>query len=154
MMRSVTHNFDVAAPIELVFPLFDAQHEAEWAPDWRYTPREPQPFRTIRNAVFEVPHNAAFEDPQAQSPELWVVLEFDAGAHRVEYLAVHGRHFVRRVTVTCQPHGRETRVSVRYDLTALDADGQAKLSHFDDSYLASWERPVRDAARRRLGAAQ
>jgi len=150
MMRSVTHDFDVAAPIEAVFPLFDAQHEAEWAPGWQYTPREPQPFRTTRNAVFEVPNNAVVHGPQPQDPELWVVLEFDAASRRAEYLAVRGREFVRRVTVTCTPHEGNTRVSVRYDLTALNADGRAQLAHFSESYLASWEQPVRDAARRRL----
>jgi hypothetical protein len=153
MMHSAAHEFDVAAPIELVFPLFDARNEAEWAPDWKYTPCEPQPFRLMRNAIFEVPSNAVYDDSRAESPELWIVLDFDEVAHRVEYLALRGRHFVRRVTVACQPRGRETHVSVRYDLTALDAEGTAKLAHFDKSYLATWEQPVRDAARRRQLAA-
>jgi hypothetical protein len=153
MIRSVTHDFEVAAPVESVFPLFDAQHEAEWAPEWRYTPLEPRPFRTTRNAVFEVDNNAAVHGEDLRHPELWVVLEFDTVAHRAEYLAVHGRDFLRRVTVSCAPRGDGTRVSVRYDLTALTAAGQATLAHFEESYLATWEQPVREAARRRLSAA-
>jgi hypothetical protein len=141
--RTVAHEFAVEAPVEHVFPLFDAQHEAEWVEGWRFQPLAPTPYRTQPNAVFEVPHG--------DGTEFWVVLEFDPAAHRAEYLALRGRDLVRRVRVRCSPEGPLTRVAVSYTLTPLTPTGASGMARYDESFLRGWEEPVRKAAARRAG---
>src|SRR5262245_2470770 len=111
LRRRCEASFDVPAPIERVFPLFDAVEEQKWAEGWRIEPVQPVPFRVERNAVFLT----------GAGPEraVWTVLRFDAALHEAEYLVVAQDFQQRWIRVRCASEGGGTRVTVSYDVTAL-----------------------------------
>jgi hypothetical protein len=117
------------------FPMFDPVREAEWADGWRIEAVHPRPFRFEKDAVFEVP------GPNAVV-EVWTVVDVDAEACRVDYLAVAGRDLVRRVTVRCMAEGGGTRVMVRYRVTAWTPAGVARAGEYSRAFIEAWRIPV------------
>src|SRR5689334_10777405 len=51
-----TEEFEVAAPADVVFPLFGPDRESDWASDWRPEPVYPVEVKAVEGAVFRTSH--------------------------------------------------------------------------------------------------
>ena len=95
------------------FDLFTAAGERLWVPGW--SPRffgqaEPQKSGLV------------FETGEGANATIWVVLESDRKSGRLKYARITPGSRAGTVEVCLTSSGRETQVSVAYDLTALSAD--------------------------------
>ena len=134
-----SHEFNVAAPIERVFPLFTPDGESDWAPEWTPTPVMPETIRAETNAVF-------LTDGQG-GKVIWTMLSYDPENLRVEYLATDPSFQQRWITVQCESLSDElSSVRVTYVSTALSDDGAAKIQKYDEDFIRQWEVPVRKYA--------
>jgi hypothetical protein len=103
--------FTAEAPVEEVFPLFGAERERAWDPDWAPQFVWPLPARDEEGMVFTVAHGPG----QA----VWVNTQFDPQAHRVGYAYVLPGHFTTRIALQLTPIQGQTRVEVHYERTSL-----------------------------------
>ena len=134
--------FTVALPRDATMALFTAEGEREWAADgWnpRFLSGER---RDGSGAVFTTEHSGH---------TTWVMVD-----HRpecVRYARVTDG--LTAGTIAVEVVGADadrTQVRVTYDLTALSAEGDRWLEHFDAGYaaeIASWASDIADAIQRR-----
>lgn len=141
---SETFRFSVAAPMAIVFPLFGANRERLWAPDWEPSfiwPSEPD---DRRGMVFTVAHG----DRQAT----WVNTDFDPIAGYVRYVYVLPEIMTTVITLRLQEHHAATDVEVRYERTSLNetADERVRESARQDAVAGpEWASQIRDYLARR-----
>jgi len=140
--------FTVALPLEQTMALFTADGEREWAGDG-WDPRFLSPERRDGpGAVFTTEHSGH---------TTWVMV--DHQSDRVRYARVSdgltaGTIAVQAVAEVDPDAGADpnvTRVRVTYDLTALSAEGERWLAHFDAGYadeIASWAGDIARAINR------
>jgi hypothetical protein len=123
-------SFELAAPLEVVRPLFTAEGERRWAPGWE--PVWPDDAHT--HEVGEVWRTSGV------LPTTWVTVE--AGEDQVRYARVSVEDSAGLVTVAFTQADGRTTVTVAYDLTALSDAGAQRLDEFAASYdqmLAHWQ---------------
>lgn len=135
--KVVTHEFQVDAPTDPVFALFDPIAERDWVPGW-----EPQ---AVAPPELSCEPGSVFFLDREHGREIWTVLSHDPRRHVAEYLATTPDFQQRWITVKCSEADQSTRVSVSYRLTALSDAGQAALADFTEADLRAWEAPVRAA---------
>jgi hypothetical protein len=135
--------FTVALPREQTMALFTAEGERAWAGDG-WDPRYPASERRDRSgAVFTTGH--------AGHDTTWVMV--DHGPDCVRYARVTGGLTAGTIAVEVVAADVDaTRVRVTNDHTALSAEGERWLGHFDASYaaeIASWADDIARAISRR-----
>lgn len=125
------HAIDLPLAIKEAFPLFTPLGEMHWVDDW--TPRfiHPPDGKTCDGMVFTTGEGDEFT--------LWSCIEWRPEAHRVRYARVMPASRFAHVAVQCLSLGSgSTRVEVRYELTALNESGSAKLDALtEDAFRAS-----------------
>ncbi len=117
--------------LDAVLPLFTAEGERRWAPDW-------EPVWADESHQHEVGEVWTTAGPLLTT---WVTV--DTGATHVRYARLAIGDSAGLVTVTCAENGGRTTVTVDYDLTALSDAGPDRLESFAASYddmLAHWQR--------------
>jgi hypothetical protein len=120
------HQIDIAIPIEEALALFTPIGEMRWIADWRPVFLHPADGKTEEGMVFTTGEGEDFT--------IWSCIEWSPERHRVRYARVTPASRLAHVTVECAPLARrQTRVSVRYDLTALNAAGQATLESLSET---------------------
>jgi len=107
-------HFTARAPIESVFPLFGADKERLWAPDWKPAFVWPAPTEDRQGMVFKVAHG----DRSA----IWVNTVLDSSANKVQYVYVIPDVVVTVITLSLKSDAASTDVAVTYDRTALTPD--------------------------------
>jgi hypothetical protein len=121
--------FVADASIETVFPLFGAERERVWAPDW--DPRFVWPPVALdqEGMVFSVAHG--------ERNAVWVNTVFDRSGHRAQYVYVLPDHFVTVIDVRLTAQQESARVDVTYERTALSAEADPIVRRMGDHDGAS-----------------
>jgi hypothetical protein len=99
------------APFEVAWPLFGADNERVWAPDWEPVFLWPEKAFDQEGMVFKVRHGA--------KTAVWVNTAFDSIRKRIQYVYVIPDVVVTVITLKLMPNGHSTAVDVVYERTAL-----------------------------------
>lgn len=115
-------------------PEGERAYEPGWAPEY-FEPGTPAPQAGL-----------AFRTRADAAETLWLVLEYDAAAHRAAYARVVPGERLGIVTVRCEAEGSGSRVHVAYDQTAMSPAGQRTLDAFTeeafDAMLREWRAAI------------
>jgi len=137
-----TGNFVLPLGVDEAFPLFSAEGERRWVPDWSPTYLHPAESSIDAGTVFRTTHGG--EDT------IWLVLRYEPTDAIAEYARLTPGSRVGTVRVQCEalPDGT-TRVAVTYTLTALAEPGNAVLRKLTpDAYRAmldNWRERILEA---------
>jgi hypothetical protein len=101
------------APFEVAWPLFGADAERAWAPDWEPVFLWPEKALDQEGMVFKVRHG--------EKTAVWVNTAFDPIERRIQYVYVIPDVVVTVITLELMPDGHSTAVRVVYERTALAA---------------------------------
>jgi hypothetical protein len=99
------------AAFEIAWPLFGADKERAWAPDWQPVFLWPQKAFDQEGMVFKIRHG--------ETHALWVNTALDPMARRIQYVYVIPDVVVTVITLKLMPNGRTTTIDVVYERTAL-----------------------------------
>jgi hypothetical protein len=131
--------FELPLGRRAAFRLFTARGEELWVPGW--APR----FPVASADDLDIGTVWLTRDDQGRTTT-WIVLDCDPGTS-VRYARVAEAWTAGTVTVALADAADGCRVTVEYDLTALQADAAAELARFADdypAYLASWRQAILD----------
>ncbi len=126
-------------------PLFGANKERAWSPQWDPQFIRPLPAADMQGMVFTVRHG----DLQA----IWVNTEFDLKNGRIQYAYFIPDALVTVITLKLTPEGKQTKVEVEYDRTALteEADSHVlQLAEKDRTSGADWENQINSYLAKRV----
>ena len=128
--------FIANAPMDRVAPLFGAEGERVWAPDWDPQFVYPIPAADHEGMVFTVAHD--------HRKSVWVNTEFDAKNGRIQYAYVLPDIMVTLITLRLTPEANQTRVEVKYDRTSLSPEADAHVRQTAEQHHkgADWEKEV------------
>lgn len=101
------------APFEMAWPLFGADKERAWAPDW-------QPLFLWPEKPFDQ-EGMVFMVGQGDKNAVWVNTAFDRMEGRIQYVYVIPDVVVSVISLRLTPGEDSTRVDVVYERTALTA---------------------------------
>lgn len=130
-------DFVVNAPMGTVAPLFGAWREREWAPGWKPEFVWPSAPVDREGMVFKVTHG--------HTHAVWVNTAFDLAGGRIQYAYVVPDAMVTLITLRLTAEGARTRVEVKYERTALDAELNAhveEMAEADAKAGPEWEKQV------------
>lgn len=148
-------SFELAAPAELVFPLFCPVRERDWVPGWDPIVVFSESGLVERDCVFVT---AEGEKSAAKAGKaVWIFTEHDADLRRLTLVCVAGQRVVKRLDLSVAAiDARRSQVFVRYTLTALDAEGLAELGRFDVEaftlMMAGWRAAIDELLQQRAPA--
>lgn len=128
-----TFNFLAKAPLEAVAPLFGADKERDWAPEWNPVFVWPRKATDRQGMVFTVVHG----DRRA----VWVNTAFEPMEGHIQYAYVIPEAMATSITLRLTPEGRWTRVTVEYARTALSADANGfvrRMAEHDGGQGPEW----------------
>lgn len=134
----VTGTLEVALPPDQAFWLFTPRGEQEWVVGWE--PHFPA------GADDDTAPGTVFETRVHGEATTWVVIERDPG-RRISYARLTPGSRAGTVTVRLEAAAAGSRVTVTYDLTALDDTANDELRRFADEYpafLESWQTAIAD----------
>jgi hypothetical protein len=129
--------FIANAPMRKVAPLFGADKERVWAPDWYPQFLHPLPAGDEEGMVFTVAHRHLHA--------AWVNTQFDLKNGRIQYVYVIPDALVTMITIQLTPQDSQTHVDVAYERTALSpkADGQVRhMAEGDRGSGPDWEKQI------------
>lgn len=130
--------FTVKAPFEHAAPLFGADEERKWAPDWNPQFIYPNPARDQQGMVFQVAHG--------QYVSLWVNTAFDLAAGHIQYAYVLNDAMATMIDIHLTREGaQKTGVTVVYERTALISEANEHVHHFakgDEKSGKEWEEAI------------
>lgn len=129
--------FRANGPMEQVAPLFGADKERVWAPQWDPQFVLPEPASDKEGMVFTVAHQ--------HLRAAWVNTAFDVKNGRIQYVYMIPDALVTVITLNLTPQGQQTKVEVEYDRTALSADADEHVRHMAEGDRGSgpeWEQQV------------
>jgi hypothetical protein len=108
------------ASFEVAWPLFGADKERAWAPDWQPVFLWPEEAFDQEGMVFKIKHGG--------KNAVWVNTAFDPMAGRIQYVYVIPDVVVTLITLKLVPNGDSTTIDVVYERTALlhEANGIVK----------------------------
>ena len=153
-MKAAAHTreqfeFIVAAPIDAAWPLFGAQRERDWAPDWHPDFVWPELAADQQGMVFKI--------ARGEATAVWVNTCFDRTANRVQYVYFIPETLVTVITLTLTQAGSRTRVEVSYERTALTANANdlvRQMAAHDKQAGAEWSAQIDQYLRAlRIGSA-
>lgn len=129
-------SFVANAPMNRVAPLFGAEGERVWAPDWDPQFVYPVPAADQEGMVFTVANG--------RRKSVWVNTEFDARNGRIQYAYVIPDSMVTLITLRLTPEGNQTRVEVKYERTSLspEADEHVRQTAQQHNKGADWDKQV------------
>ena len=116
-------HFTAEASFEEVAPLFGANEERKWAPDWDPQFVYPTPARDQQGMVFKVEHG--------QFSSTWVNTAFDLAAGHVQYAYVLNDAMATLIDINLvRESATKTAVNVVYERTALIPEANEHVQHF------------------------
>jgi hypothetical protein len=134
--------FMANAPIEIVWPLFGAERERAWAPDWDPVFIWPEQPVDQQGMVFEIAHG--------ERTAIWVNTCLDPIANQVQYVYVLPEVVATIISLRLSPSGRSTHVAVTYERTALSASAHelvSKMAAQDRLSGPQWGKQINDHLR-------
>ena len=131
-------HFTANASLEQTAPLFGANEERKWAPDWNPQFLYPVPARDQSGMVFRVEHG--------QYSSVWINTAFDLAAGHIQYSYVLSDAMATLIDIHLKREGAEkTGVSVVYERTALVPEANEHVQHFaqgDAKARDQWEQQI------------
>jgi hypothetical protein len=130
-------SFVAQATIEVAGPLFGADKERVWAPDWNPVFLWPQETGDQPGMVFTVAHG--------DKTAVWVNTIFDLAAGHVQYVYVLPDVVATVVSLRLTPIGNTTAVAVTYERTALREAARDVVGHMaerDANAGPEWEHQI------------
>jgi hypothetical protein len=116
-------SFTANAPFEQTAPLFGANEERKWSPDWNPQSVYPIPAHDQQGMVFQVAHG--------QMTSTWVNTAFDLSAGHIQYAYVLNDAMVTTIDIHLKREGEQkTGVDVVYERTALMPEANEHVQHF------------------------
>ena len=130
--------FTANARLEQVAPLFGANEERKWSPDWNPQFVYPQPAKDQPGMVFKVAHG--------QFSSVWVNTAFDLAGGHIQYAYVLNDAMVTLIDIhLARLHGHATAVAVSYERTALVPEANEHVQQFaqkDAQAGKEWEQQI------------
>jgi len=129
--------FIADAPLDIAWPLFGANAERAWAPDWHPAFIWPATATDEEGMVFKV--------AQGDHIAVWVNTALDRAASRIQYVYVIPDLVVTVITLNLKETGPSTHVAVIYERTALaDAAGDlvGQMAARDKMAGPEWARQI------------
>ncbi len=140
-MSSIKHEeeFQVAQPIDSLFPLFSAEGEKYWVPGWDY--------KNIMGTT-ELHEDYIFvtnSHDHASSDAIWLVKRHEPDSHYVEFYKVEPEEKVGIISVKCSSISQtKTNVSVSYEYVALSEKGNQFIAGFTKEdykeFIGEWKK--------------
>jgi hypothetical protein len=116
-------HFTANAAFEQVAPLFGADEERKWSPDWNPQFSYPQPAKDQPGMVFKVSHG--------QHEAIWVNTALDLAGGHIQYTYVLNDAMATLIDIHLTREGAEkTGVNVVYERTALIPEANEHVQHF------------------------
>jgi hypothetical protein len=138
--------FTAHAPMDRVAPLFGADKERVWSPQWDPQFIYPLPAADVQGMVFAVAHH--------RRHSIWVNTELNRKEGRVQYVYVIPDALVTVLTLKLKPEGNQTLVEVHYDRTALTAEADAHVGDMakqDRESGPDWDKQINQYLEKRQG---
>ncbi len=139
-MKSISHTkaFEMAIPIEELFPLFSPEGEKCWVPGWDY--------ENVMGTT-ELSEDYVFltrKHDHGTTDAIWIVKKYDPSSHLVQYYKIEPGGKIGVVTVKCTGlEAARTEVQVTYKYTALSAAGEMFVSEFSETvyeeFIGEWQ---------------
>jgi hypothetical protein len=104
-------SFSANAPFDVAWPLFGADKERIWAPDWEPLFLWPEKPFDREGMVFKIRHE--------EGTAVWVNTTFDPIARRIQYVYVIPDVVVTLISLELTPARDSTTVDVVYERTSL-----------------------------------
>lgn len=135
--RSYTQQ--LCAPPEEVFPLLCPVRETEWVNDWHPSVVFSQ------SGVAET--DCVFVTPGVPDDSLWVIIDHDPVAHRLEMLKLIPGIAVGRISIAlAAKDDGGSSADITYAYTSLGDHGDRALAEFSEthfnSFMDTWEREL------------
>ena len=140
-MKSITHTkaFEIAQPVEEMFPLFTPEGEKLWVPDWDY--------KNLMGTT-ELSENYVFltgTHDHGTANSIWIVKKYDPKTHFVQYYKMEPKDKIGVVTVECtELEDEKTKVQVTYKYVALSTAGEKFISEFNntayENFIGEWQK--------------
>ena len=139
-MSNVKHSkkFSINQPIEILFPLFSAEGEKLWVPDWDY--------ENIMGTT-DLHEDYIFmtkTHDHGTTDAIWLVKQYDCESHFVQFYKVEPEDKIGIISVQCtQLNESLTEVEVTYHYTGLSDTGNEFIDGFTAAYyeefINEWE---------------
>jgi hypothetical protein len=113
--------FTANSSMEQLAPLFGADKERVWAPDWNPQFIHPFPAGDEEGMVFAVAHQ--------HLKSTWVNTEYDTKSGRFQYVYWIPDTMVTMITIRLAVQENKTRVAVDYQRTALNPEANTHVLH-------------------------
>jgi hypothetical protein len=131
-------HFVADAPFEQTAPLFGANEERKWSPDWNPQFVYPTPAHDQQCMVFRVEH------PHHSS--VWVNTAFDLSAGHIQYAYVLNDAMATMIDIhLTRDSAQTTGVTVVYERSALMPEANEHVQHFakgDEKAGKEWEEAI------------
>ncbi|MGA2905509.1 MAG: hypothetical protein ABSD98_16915 [Candidatus Korobacteraceae bacterium] len=131
-------HFVVDAPFEQTAPLFGANEERKWAPDWNPQFIYPIPAHDQPGMVFRVEHG--------DHSSVWANTAFDLAAGHIQYAYVLNDAMATLIDIhLTRDSAQKTGVTVVYERTALIPEANEHVQHFakgDAKAGKEWEAAI------------
>ncbi len=131
-------HFSANGSFEQTAPLFGADAERKWAPDWKPQFVYPNPARDEQGMVFQVAHGSY--------TSTWVNTAFDLVSGHIQYAYVLNDAMVTTIDIHLTREGADkTEVNVVYERTALLPEANEHVQHFaqgDEKAGKEWEEQI------------
>jgi len=140
-MSSVKHSkkFQMNQPIEDLFPLFSAEGEKLWVPDWDY--QNVMESKDLHEDYIFLTQN----HDHASSKAIWVVKRYDPNTYFVQFYKVESDDKVGIISVQCvQIDKSETEIEVSYQYIGISEKGDEFIKQFTSEeytkFIGEWEK--------------
>jgi hypothetical protein len=130
--------FTVDAPFDQAAPLFGANEERKWSPDWNPQFVYPNPAHDQPGMVFRVEHG--------HFSSVWVNTAFDLAAGHIQYAYVLNDAMTTLIDIhLTRDSADKTGVTVVYERTALVPEANEHVQHFtkgDENSSKEWSEAI------------
>jgi hypothetical protein len=138
MHTRIEFHFTANGSFEQVAPLFGANEERKWAPEWNPQFIYPVPAHDQPGMVFRVEHPG--------HSAVWINTAFDLAAGHIQYTYVLGDAMVTLIDIhLTRDSAQKTGVTVLYERTALIPEANEHVQHFakgDETAGKEWEEAI------------
>jgi hypothetical protein len=133
-----TASFTISQPAATLFPLFSAEGEKLWVPDWDY--ENIMDSKELHEDYVFVTHT----HDHASTAAVWLVKRYEPNSFLVQFYKVEPEDKVGIITVRCQPLApQQTEVEVSYEYIALSDKGRKFIERFTatdyDTFIGEWQ---------------
>ena len=133
-----TAEFQLDQPADILFPLFSAEGEKLWVPDWDY--KNIMGSTQLHEDYIFVTGN----HDHAAGDAIWLVKRYDPDNYYVGFYKVEPEEKVGIIAVKCDVLSESrTNISITYEYKALNEKGNKFISNYTDQehrkFIGEWK---------------